>query len=553
MYGNKLLLLMSLRQLHILSIIVFCCTHTAYAWDQSPVIEICDNALDDDNDGLIDINDPDCQCLEFEQQESLIPNPSFEMTDCCPELQSELDCATEWEQASAPTTDFIHACGWLGWDGSNGSGEVYPPPMPFPDGEGIVGFRDGVTSPPGGPNETGIYEPNWKEYAGACLSRPMLKDSLYRIELDVGFVNRYVSPTINITIYGTSDCINLPFGPSNTDDLVGCPTNTEGWVKLGHSLVFGGDGNKWVHTSIEFIPENDILAVAIGPDCNDNLDDRSLYYFLDNLILDEAESFEFVISEMGHPCSPDFSLSISEYPGTTYQWYLDGIALLGETDASMSQNYGEGQYQVLIENENGCSIHSYGEYEIPIETVDEEVVLCPGEGYLLGDIDLEEPGFYVDTLISENGCDSIVMVNLSFEEDEQIEIEAQMIPGIDFVFHDHNFTEPGVYEVTIISENGCEQTVVLYLSDFDFYLPNIFTPNSQDNNSSFTLFTPQEFEYDFEISIYDRWGNLIFIGSEWDGFTDKGPAMSGVYTYLVEISDSNDQSTVLPGIVSLVR
>ena len=27
-------------------------------------IEICDNAKDDDLDGLIDINDPDCDCME---------------------------------------------------------------------------------------------------------------------------------------------------------------------------------------------------------------------------------------------------------------------------------------------------------------------------------------------------------------------------------------------------------------------------------------------------------------------------------------------------------
>jgi len=525
--------------------------HSVFAWDQSPIIEICDNALDDDNDGLIDLNDPDCQCTEFENQESLIPNPSFESIDCCPEQQSQLNCATGWEQASAATTDFIHLCGWLGWNVS--PNEVYPPPLPFPDGDGIVGFRDGVTAPPDGPTETGVYEPNWKEYAGACLLRPMLKDSLYRIELDVGFVNRYVSPTIKITIYGTADCSYLPFGPNTTDNLIGCPTNTPEWVKLGHALVFGGDGNKWVHTAIEFIPENDILAVAIGPDCNDNLEDRSLYYFLDNLILDEAEAFEFIISESGHPCSPDFSLAVTDYPGTTYQWYLNGVALTGETDALMSQNYGEGHYQVLIENENGCSIHSYGEYLIPEETTEEELTLCPGDNYMLGDIELEEAGFYIDTLISENGCDSIVIVNLSVEDDEQITIEAQMVSGIDFVFNDQNFSEPGVYEVIILSENGCEQMVVLYLSHFDIYLPNIFTPDSSDANSSFTLLTPPGFEYAFEISIYDRWGNLIYTGTKWDGYTEEGQAMSGVYTYLIEISDSNGQSTYLPGLVSLVR
>jgi hypothetical protein len=57
-----------------------------YSWLQSTfdtvitsvhMSEICDNAIDDDNDGYIDINDPDCIC-EIVKPESLIPNPSFE-------------------------------------------------------------------------------------------------------------------------------------------------------------------------------------------------------------------------------------------------------------------------------------------------------------------------------------------------------------------------------------------------------------------------------------------------------------------------------------------
>ena len=57
------------------------------------VDEICDNAIDDDLDGLIDLNDPDCTC-ESTEPVSLIPNPSFEDLDCCPDNRSQLNCAT---------------------------------------------------------------------------------------------------------------------------------------------------------------------------------------------------------------------------------------------------------------------------------------------------------------------------------------------------------------------------------------------------------------------------------------------------------------------------
>ena len=87
---------------------------------QSTLVEICDNAIDDDNDGLIDINDPDCECPIIEPI-SRIPNPSFEEKNCCPGSRSELNCADNWIQASAPTTDYLHTCGWMGW-------EQFPPP-----------------------------------------------------------------------------------------------------------------------------------------------------------------------------------------------------------------------------------------------------------------------------------------------------------------------------------------------------------------------------------------------------------------------------------------
>ena len=114
------------------------------------LVEICDNAIDDDGDGLIDLNDSDCNCPEVEPI-SLIPNPSFEDQECCPSNRSQMNCATTWIQASAPTTDYLHTCGWMGWDD-------LPPPLPFPDGEGCLGFRNG--RPGGGNGED--PQPNWK-------------------------------------------------------------------------------------------------------------------------------------------------------------------------------------------------------------------------------------------------------------------------------------------------------------------------------------------------------------------------------------------------------
>ncbi len=160
------------------------------------MVEICDNGFDDDGDNLIDLNDPDCECMQ-NQPESLIPNPSFEDQNCCPSGRSQLSCAVDWVQASEPTTDYIHTCGWLGWDN-------IALPVPFPDGDGVIGFRDGR-------NIQGVSERNWKEYLGACLILPLKAGIEYTFEFHVGFVDTQVSPAINITFFGTEDCEFLPF------------------------------------------------------------------------------------------------------------------------------------------------------------------------------------------------------------------------------------------------------------------------------------------------------------------------------------------------------
>lgn len=73
--------------------------------------EICNNAIDDDSDGLIDLNDPDCSC-EIADLASIIPNPSFENQNCCPDDHSQMNCAADWIQPSFGTSDYMHHCGY---------------------------------------------------------------------------------------------------------------------------------------------------------------------------------------------------------------------------------------------------------------------------------------------------------------------------------------------------------------------------------------------------------------------------------------------------------
>ncbi len=338
----------------------------------SAQVEICNNGIDDDDDLLIDLNDPDCEC-EVLEPISLIPNPSFEDMDCCPDNRSQLNCATDWIQASVPTTDYIHDCNWTGWAN-------FPPPRPFPDGQGIMGFRDGRVI-------NNFEQPNWKEYAGACLLTPLQANTTYRFQFDLGFVSSTDSPPIDITFFGSPDCQFLPFGVGNED--FGCPTNGPNWVKLGEVFV-SGTTSSWVNTTIEVTPNIDIEAIAIGPPCEPTSSSRSTYYFFDNLLLADINSFALEISETNHPCSPEYSLSVPNNASLTYQWYKDGIALAGEFSSNIQDMYGEGIYQVVIDDGSSCRTSTLFNYTIPEFDEQLTVSICNDEDYLFGERIIDE-------------------------------------------------------------------------------------------------------------------------------------------------------------------
>src|SRR5262249_301827 len=75
--------------------------------------EICNNGIDDDNDGLVDLHDPDCQC-HFTVSGNLLLNGSFEFYDHCPvtyTYDDDYKIASSWQYGSYTNffeADFYH-------------------------------------------------------------------------------------------------------------------------------------------------------------------------------------------------------------------------------------------------------------------------------------------------------------------------------------------------------------------------------------------------------------------------------------------------------------
>ncbi len=431
---------------HILSFLIICLSVTCYGQ------EICDNGIDDDGDGLIDLNDEECECSTF-LPSSLIPNQSFEDRTCCPTMNARLDCAVGWIQASNPTTDYVHTCGnYLG----NTSIPAFAP-LPFPDGQGAVGFRDGQKN----------VGSNYKEYVGACLTEPMEVGVSYSLEFYVGFRdNIQGNKSLNIAIFGSDNCSRLPFG--NNSSSIGCPANTGFYDEIDIQSVSGS--NEWVSISFEFTPSKPYEVIVIGPSCPANPNYIfDPYFYLDGLTLAETSQFGVPFDHIeGSICNDDLILSIEDKPGQTYQWYKDGVAIPGEENAELSLITAPdvaGDYLVVINFPEGCISSKSYNVRVPPYYAEQEVTICENDEHLIGTTSFTEDGIHEITIQAHDGCDSIITLALNVNPNTSSFFEDSFCEGETYTFLDITSEQPGIYQTKIQNSKGCDSTIRVELTE----------------------------------------------------------------------------------------
>jgi gliding motility-associated-like protein len=92
-----------------------------------------------------------------------------------------------------------------------------------------------------------------------------------------------------------------------------------------------------------------------------------------------------------------------------------------------------------------------------------------------------------------------------------------------------------------------------------YYIPNSFTPDGDEHNNVFNwVFTSGFNPASFTARIYNRWGELIFVSHDpngyWDGSYGASYCPDGVYVYQISFGDkNNDGKYMIEGFVTMLR
>ncbi len=240
-----------------------------------------------------------------------------------------------------------------------------------------------------------------------------------------------------------------------------------------------------------------------------------------------------------------------------------------------------GVYEVTVTNEFNCSTSDQTELLVatyPMVDLGPDQLLCDGDTTLLNpqvdsglnvnwnvpsgttSLEVTETGTY--QVIVDNGfCFSSDEVNLVFNsvpsnnllEETTVCFATQTEPvaldatnfGSTYQWNTGETTpiilveEPGIYSVNITSPFGCEASYFTEVVELCYgpyiYIPNSFTPNADGINDVWKA--EGIFIQDFEVRIYNRWGETVFMSNDvdepWLGEDEKGDywVQNGVYTY----------------------
>ena len=220
------------------------------------------------------------------------------------------------------------------------------------------------------------------------------------------------------------------------------------------SIFNGNTFDTLIQTNISFLPNTDTLlldTICIGES-----------YVLGDSVYTEAGAYEYVfVASNGCDSTVSLQLAVLQPFDTVTVDICEGeIYAFGGNNLSIA-----GTYVDTVQGPTGCQ--SIVQLELGVlltfETPLSEAI-CEGDTLMIGNMVLYDEGTYSDTLTAENGCDSILLIDLTVNPSSVTMLNASICEGGNFIIDGQEYTQAGDYSLSYTATNGCDSTVILQLT-----------------------------------------------------------------------------------------
>ncbi len=352
-------------------------------------------------------------------------------------------------------------------------------------------------------------------------------------------INTSENPTISFTLSDSAGCYPFPVTFTNSSTSVGI---TEFEWDFGDGTT--STDRDPVHTYTENGKYDVSLELRTTEGCIDTLvlvKPEAVDISLDsaNNVID----FDIVPPEGCAPFRVDF-VDKSTFDGVAqYFWdFGDGKISFDANTTNVYSDTGSYSIGLLVITSGKC-------VDTLIKTFDDTIRVLPVPISEVTRSDSTKP--LKEALFQFDGRGS------EFAEKSKFLINGREIDTVKFL--NYQFQDTGHFTIDYIAFNefGCSDTSsteVFIFDEFEFLIPNVFSPNNDGINESFKIRACGV--YDYNISIFNRFGEEVFksnsLNINWDGTVSGRNANSGIYYYTIRIKDFRGEFINYTGTVTVI-
>ncbi len=270
--------------------------------------------------------------------------------------------------------------------------------------------------------------------------------------------------------FDSNDRAVVSFRRESTGKMSVYKSDGNSWQAAGNTQFTPGN----IYYGRLSLDNNDIPYVTFS---DPNTNNRGSVMYLNGTTWDYLGSPNFT-GEWIDYCSTAFDNSNNPYTvyndGSTKLMKFDGT-----TWGQISVSPGNGSDHMLIFNQYQNPVLSYTNiyqnYNLIVKqlctqtSVDQSINICFGESYQIGGQEFDQAGTFQINLISASGCDSIVNLTLTVLPQISNYQESTICAGETFTVGTNQYSQTGLYTTTLQSVNGCDSVVV---TDLTVLAPN---------------------------------------------------------------------------------